>query len=320
MNSRFAMMVLVVTLAVLGAAGNSDAQKQGIVAGRIVSVECSAYLKKNGTQARVPLHSPQDIGLPLSAGDQVQCEKGEYLEVLVSEGTKKIGVSPKWFPIPPLPPLPRDAKEDDEIAKELRNYGISGASRGNSADSAILWPLENSAIMPEHFEIRWTPISQKIVLSILSEAKDVTIWGPTQVDGGARSFQSDALSTALTAYKLKSASPGLVLTITFANASDWEEVHFSLLNGRQEQELNAQLDFWAKHTDGLALLLGRGYSYTRHKLFAEAAEEYESALSSASESRYLLEDAIQANRLAGRMSRVKELQARLASSPKATIQ
>ena len=93
-----------------------------------------------------------------------------------------------------------------------------------------------------------------------------------------------------------------------------------MLNGRQEQELNAQLDFWAKHTDGLALLLGRGYSYTRHKLFAEAAEEYESALSSASESRYLLEDAIQANRLAGRMSRVKELQARMASSPKATIQ
>jgi len=86
---------------------------------------------------------------------------------------------------------------------------------------------------------------------------------------------------------------------------------------RQEQELNAQLDFWEKHTDGLALRLGRGYSFTRYKLFAEAAEEYESALISAPDSRYILEDAIQANRLAGRPSRVKELQTRLASQPEA---
>ena len=53
---------------------------------------------------------------------------------------------------------------------------------------------------------------------------------------------------------------------------------------------------------------------------AEAAEEFDSALDSASESRYLLEDAIQANRLAGRTSRVKELQTRLASQAEPAAQ
>ena len=146
------------------------------------------------------------------------------------------------------------------------------------------------------------------------------LWGPTEVDGGVGSLKSGELSSALAAYKAKAASPSLILTLTLANSSDWEEVHFSLLNARQEQELNAQLDFWEKHTEGLALRLGRGYSFSRFKLFADAAEEYDSSLSSAPESRYLLEDAIQANRLAGRPSRVKELQARLASQPEATNQ
>jgi hypothetical protein len=154
----------------------------------------------------------------------------------------------------------------------------------------------------------------------MSEAKDMTIWGPTEIDGAAGSLKSDAVSSALADYRMQSAIPGVVLTITFSNASDWEEVHFSLFGGRQEQELNAQLDFWAKHTNDLALQLGRGYTFLRHNLFAEAADEYDSALNSSPGSRYLVEDAIRANRLAVRPSRVKELQARLASLRKVSVQ
>jgi predicted Zn-dependent protease len=119
---------------------------------------------------------------------------------------------------------------------------------------------------------------------------------------------------------MKSANPGLVLTITFAGPGDWEEVHFSLLTAKQEQELNAQLDFWEKHTDGVALRFGRAYSFSRQKLFAEAAEEYEFALDFAPDSRYLLQDVIQADRLAGRLSRAKELQSRLESQLNITNQ
>jgi hypothetical protein len=320
MRMRFSPTAILLAASVTAAAADSRAQTPVVVAGRILSVNCDARLNKNGAKADVTLLSPRDIGLGLSEGDRVQCLGTGDMEVLVSDGTQKINVPRKWFLIPPLPVNSSYPKEDTAIADALKNYGVSGATRGNAADSRILWPSENSAVVPEHFVVRWAPVPQKIELSILSEAKDVTLWGPAEVDGSAGSLKSDAVSSALAAYKTKPGSPGLILTLTLANTSDWEEVHFSLLNARQEQELDAQLDFWEKHTEDLALRLGRGYSFTRHKLFAEAAEEYDSALMSAPESRYLLEDAIQANRLAGRASRVKELQTRLVSLPQAPSQ
>jgi hypothetical protein len=312
MKHRAFLMAILLAASIAGAASDSRAQTADAVDGKILHVECAAQIEKNGTRIWRPLHYPQDIGLPLMDGDQVKCVGAGYMEVLVPEGPRRI-VAPQVLAIQPDP-------QDNEIVKQLRGFGIAGASRGNAADSRILWPSKNSVVMPEHFNIRWAPVPQKIVLSIMSEAKDVTLWGPAEVDGAVGSLKSDAVSSALAAYKTKPGSLGLILTLTLANTSDWEEVHFSFLNGRQEQELNAQLDFWEKHTEGLALRLGRGYSFARHKLFAEAAEEYDSALNAAPESRYLLEDAIQANRLAGRASRVKELQTRLASQPQATTQ
>jgi hypothetical protein len=321
MKLRFSLTVTLLAAIVAAATTNSRAQTKNVqtgevVAGRIMSLHCDARLQRKGTKDEAKLLYPRDIALGLAAGDAVRCNGPGYMEVLISEGTKRIPPPQTLFKIKSLPADPK-YPEDKEISDALTGYGVSGATRGIAANSRILWPAENSAVVPEHFVIRWAPVPQKIVLSILSEAKDVTLWGPTEVDGGAGSLNSDAVSSALVAYKAKPGSTGLVLTLTLANSSDWEEVHFSLLNGREERELNAQLDFWGKHADALALRLGRAYSFSRHKLFAEAAEEYDSALDSAPGSRYLLEDAIKANRLAGRASRVKELQARLASQPEA---
>jgi hypothetical protein len=317
MTMRFSLTAILLTAGVAGTAAASHAQTANVVAGRIVSVHCEAHLQKKDKQADARLNAPRDIALGLSAGDRVQCVGDGFLEVLVFDGTRTVTAkqNPKGFTIPDLPADSTNPKEDAIIAKALVGYGVSGATRGNSAGSRILWPSEGSAVVPEHFVVRWAPVQQKIVLSILSETKDVTVWGPSEVDGAAGTLQSDAVSSALAAYKTKPGSAGLVLTLTLGNSSDWEEVHFSFLHGMQEQDLNTQLEFWDKHTDGLALRLGRGYAFTRHKLFAEAAKEYDSALTSAPESRYLLEDAIQANRLAGRTSRVKELEMRLASQP-----
>src|SRR6202167_5359242 len=244
MNIRFSLTVILLGATVASAAADSHAQTAGAVAGRIVSVQCAARLQKNGTQGEVQLSSPRDIALGLSAGDRVQCAGAGYLEVLVSTGTKKITASDSWFTIPPLPPDPAFPKADAVIAQSLANYGRAGATRGNATDSRILWPSANAAVLPDRFVIRGAPLPQKIVLAVISESKDVTIWGPTEVDGGAGSLESAALSSALTGYKAKAGGTALILTLTPAKSSDWEEVHLSLLNARQEQELNAQLDFW----------------------------------------------------------------------------
>jgi hypothetical protein len=309
----FFATALLVT-AVAGAPADSRAQSPKSVDGRIVSLRCAAKLQRNGPGTEVTLNPSTDNLLGLIVGNKVRCFGPGEMEVLVPGGTRTIKASDGWVTIDAA----LAGQTNLEIAEQLHGFGLVGATRGNAADSRILWPAESSAVVPEHFVIRWKPVTQKIELSILSEAKDVTLWGPIEADGSKGSLKSDEVASALAAYKTKSSNPALILTVTFANASDWEEAHFSMLNGRQEQELNTQLDFWEKNTKGLALLLGRAYCFSRHKLFAEAADEYDSALVSAPESRYLLEEAIEANRLAGKPTRVKELQTRLESQPKET--
>ncbi len=310
--SRVAIFLAALVAAVVAAsAPDSHAQSMQAVDARIVSIQCDAKLEKSGKGTEVPLQSPRDIGMGLTAGDKVRCAGAGSMDVFLPEGTKKITAGQGALTVeavPANPPFP-------EIAHALEKYGIPGATRGMAVDSRIQWPADNSVVVPEHFVIRWAPTPQKIVLSIMTESKDAKLWGPTEVDGKTGLLKSDAVSSALASYKAKPGSSALLLTLTLAKSADWEEVHFSLLGGRQQQELDTQLDFWAKHSDGLPARLGRGYAYTQRKLFAEAADEYDAALGTAPGSLYLLEDAIQANRLAGRASRVKELQARLASRP-----
>lgn len=324
MKRHSVLRLFLLAAAGLAWAANARAQSKEPepVAGRILNVQCVAKLMKKGTTNEVPLLYPRDVDLGLTAGDQVRCAApgtSGFLEVLVSKGIQRVTVSKvgMGFPIPPLPSFPKDAKQDDLIAKQLSDYGVSGATRGNAADSRILWPTENGVVLPQHFVIRWKPVSGKVSVSIMSDTKDAAIWGPTEVAGSAGSLQSDEIASALVAYKKKSPNPRLVVTVTFGDPSDWEESHFALLGARQEQELDAQLGFWAKQPNELAVHLGRGYSFLSHGLFAEAAEEYEAALNAASESPYLLARAIAADRLAGRLSRATELQGRLASQSKA---
>ncbi|HXC31360.1 MAG TPA: hypothetical protein VNZ56_02745 [Verrucomicrobiae bacterium] len=313
----FSILSLLATI-LLGSSANAPAQTPETVAGRVLSIHCDAYLTRSGLKGDYPLLSPRDIGLGLAAEDNVRCKGMGYLEILVATGQTKITSSLKdGYKIRPLPSSPEFPAENTNIVDALKNYGIVGATRGNAAQSRILWPVDGSAVLPENFVVRWGPVSQKIAVSVLTEAKDVTVWGPTDVDGSAGVLKSAGASSALAAYKKKAPNARLVLTITFGNENDWEEARFSFLSAQQEQDLNAQLDFWAKNTAGLTLHLGRGYAYTRHKLFAEAADEYETALESAPESPYLLKDAIEAEQRAGRASRVKELQSRLTSLPPA---
>jgi len=308
MSRPFCIAILILGVSLSGMLAECRAQDQEAADGRITKMQCRpARFRRGGKERRL---TEQDVALRLRAHDEVQCLGPGFMELLLPAGPRQIKVEDGPIDIPPIDEDPLFAKS---IADALTGYGLPGATRGNAAESRILWPSENSAVAPERFVIRWAPIAQKIEISIMSDAKDVTLWKLAGVDGSAGSFKSDAISSALADYKKKAANPALILTLTLADSGDWEEVHFSMLGGRQEQELNAQLDFWEKHTDGLALRIGRGYAYSRFKLFSDAVDEYESALSSAPESRYLLEDDIQANRLAGRPDRVKELQTRLAS-------
>jgi hypothetical protein len=305
---RLTLAVLVLGASVGGFVPDCAAQNGEALDGRIAETTCKgkgAYLLRGGKKLDL------SYGMGLKGGDVVYCSGPGQVNVVLPKGKRVVDAKHNGLPIFKI----TDTPEYPIIAEYLTGYGLAGATRGRPPDSRILWPEDGSVVVPEHFVARWVPVTQKVTLTIMSEVKDVTVWGPTEIDGASGSLKTNEISSALASYKAKSANPKLVLTITFANASDWEEVNFSLLKGREEQELNSQLDFWAKHSDGLALHLGRGYSFTRYKLYSEAAQEYESALNAAPESPYLLEDAIRAERMAGRDSRVKELETRLKSQP-----
>ncbi len=313
MSYRLSMVILVL-MSAAGTVADCQAQSGEAVDGKILEVTCrrARLTRKGRLRSKI---SPQDAPIGLKAGDMVECLAPDtgHLMILVPGKEKEVEVTannPYTVPTPPVSELPYPL-----IAQYLTGYGLAGATRGTKNSSLILWPAESGVVVPNRFVIRWMPMAQRISLSVMSEGKDVTVWGPVELDGAAGSLKSDELSSALVAYKAKSASPRMVVTLSLVGSADWEEVHFSLLEGRDEEELNAQLTFWAQHTTGLALQLGRAYSFLRHKLFVEAADEYDSALNSSPDSRSLLEEAIRANQLAGRTLRVTELKERLSSNP-----
>jgi hypothetical protein len=321
MSYRACLIALLLAAGVVGSV--PDGRAQGTVAsdGRVLNIQCdAAQIQKRNAPSWRALHAPQDIGLPLFGGDQVKCTGAGYVEILIPEGKKQITKALSPFPITAIEVAQKTENCDlqaAEIPCALRRLGIVGATRGRAANSRILWPADGSAALPETFAIRWTPVRQKITLSILTETKDLTLWGPAETDGGAGELKSEAVASVLAEYKKQPGNQGLILTLTIGDSGDWEETHFTVVKGQQQQQLTAQLDYWNKNSDGLAQHLGRGYSFSRHKLFSEAADEYDAALKSAPGSRYLLEDALQANRLAGRAPRVKELESQMAALPEA---
>jgi hypothetical protein len=303
------VLLMIVVIGVIGAPRQVRGQEAEPVDAKIVSIDdkCRAQIKKHNSPSWRPLDRAKSVWLPLTRGDQLQCLGDGQMEILIPTGKTPVRKSPNPYQVAAI----QEDTKPNAIAEELSGLGLVGATRGRSADSRIFWPADGSAVIPEHFEVRWAPVEKKITLTIMSEAKDRTIWGLSEVDGKTGNLKNEALSAALSAYRIQPGGSALVLTLTIGEASDWEESHFSLLNGREQEELNAQLEYWAAHTDGLALHLGWGYSFSRHRLFAEAAEEYEAALRSAPDSPYVLKDAMRADRLAGEATRAKELQLRL---------
>jgi hypothetical protein len=309
-----------------------DVRAQNPADARVMNIdsECQPKLTKKASGNKDQPPSPR-IGLDLFGGDKIRCAGPGYLELLLPDGlmritrseimwitpsqTTKITPSKTQFTIKDgftVPAVPTNSAFS-EITKDLAKYGVPGATRGPQPVSGILWPSDGSAVIAEHFVIRWVPVAQKITISIKSEQSDTTLWRPTEIDGNVGSLRPEGVRWDLARDKSQAGNHQSVLTLSLAYGGHSEEVHFSLVGGQEEQEVNSSLSFWESHTSGLALHLGRGYSFLRHQLFDEAAAEYDTALNFAPNSRYLLEEAILANRLAGKRDRAKELQMHLES-------
>jgi hypothetical protein len=302
MKLEGALLSLTFWMVLLASASAAQTQEPPKIDARIVALNCAAELATMGSSRPVALRSSRDVGRALSEGDQIRCIGDGYLELFVCEEKKRVNSSQGWFPIPPLPAKPPFCR----IGEALRKYGVPGGTRAGG--SLILWPYDGSTVNPETFVIRWVPVQEKIELAIRVAGKNVTVWGPVKEDGTIGLLKPDSISAILMAYRSQSEQSDLILSLSLREGTKWEDAHFSVLTSQQEHDLTAELSSWATWANAVALHLGRAYSFTHFRLFVEAADEYDSALRGAPESPYLLEEAIEMNRLAGKNDRVQELQ------------
>jgi hypothetical protein len=93
-----------------------------------------------------------------------------------------------------------------------------------------------------------------------------------------------------------------------------QSVSFSVLGHAEERAVDAEQAAFAS-APGLLPRLGRAHVLLRHRLYHDAASEYEAALALAPESRVLLCKTFEAQRLTGNLARAGELRRRLEGRP-----
>jgi len=128
-------------------------------------------------------------------------------------------------------------------------------------------------------------------------------------DGAWRVFGGSA-AQVLARYRDETGRGPLTLQMDDSCGGE-NRVSFLLLSVKSEQALERDLSSWGREAGTLLQHLGRASVYSRYGVFPLAADEYESALRAAPDSRHLLIRTIKAHRQTGNFLRARELEKRL---------
>jgi hypothetical protein len=251
-----------------------------------------------GAEAR--LGPSKDRYRGLNAGEQVRCEGAGSLKLLLNGSPRTITARNGWFTVPP--PVRTVGPAEGAIS----DYGrLLGGER--PLDSAITAPADGSQVRPESLVIRWTPrpALKTVTLSIRTETGE-ELWRLPGVNGAAGELTDEAARARLVKHRAGGGMGRLTLRMSGVDGSQ-DEVRFDLLPADQERSLKEELALF-DGKPGLLRRVGRAYAFSKRRLYAEAAEEYEGALKEAPESAALAERAIYWHRKAGNRSRAKELE------------
>ncbi len=294
------------TIAVVVSSGAAGAQ--GFSAYTITGVKCDGEVSRVGEPKPLQFRSDDQRlqGFPLQNGDKVMCTGPGQVFVNTPHGPKSVTSTEILI----------DSADagDKAVADGLKKYGPAGGPRGPA--SAIIWPTMNSAVRPKEFAIRWEASPSRVTLMIRVKGSDDLVWGPTNADGEKGSLESAEARAALAGYLEKGETNPLILSLSRGDSSDADEATFSLFSPDDEKKLEGALETWDKQENRLAKSLGRGHVFMLFRRFQEAAREYELALGDWPKSPYLLEDARNAELLAGNREAAKKLDERLGVAKK----
>lgn len=137
-----------------------------------------------------------------------------------------------------------------------------------------------------------------------------SLWRREDVDGASGSLTDDDARQVLVRYRAETGRGPLMLQLDDSCGGE-SQVSFILLSVGAEQSLKRDLASLRKEAGTLLHHLGRAAVYSHYGVFPQAADEYESALSTAPDSRHLLIRTIKAHRRTGNLLHARELEKRL---------
>jgi hypothetical protein len=280
-------------------------------------VKCDARWRPLANPDEIPIDQIHDRALPLAAGDQVRCITPGYLTLVADDQSKTVKSEDGPYTIPPTPENePKRQPLRQLIANAIAFHGIPAPTRAQS--KRILFPVENEALRPADFLIRWKPLSgsEKISFTLSIPNSSSPLWSSPQLDGAT------GISQPLNARKIledvRKKSPSVSAQIQLqptVNNQPEDPADFSILSFNDDTLLDSEIREWDLMDSALLQYLGRGYSYSSRNLFFDAAREYDRGIAQLGDSCRLLSLARDANSRIGRSDRVDLLDQKISHVP-----
>jgi hypothetical protein len=268
----------------------------------IEKITGSVILKQSGKQNR--LNSKSDVGRALRIGDSVFCEKGAHITLRIgADKTLELDEHSGWYKIAP--------PDSPQFKRVLDAYGRTGGrDRGDFTVPVLYTPANESSVLPEQFVVRWSPLKQSCLVSLaIQDSNGREVWRQGEIDGASGSLSSTSASRSLVDYRENRGAGELQLKLSDSCGAE-DRISFTLLSLTDQNALNRELAAWAGEKNPLMVHLGRASVFLEYEMFAEAAEEFDAALTLAPKSRSLLQQTIAAQRRTGNRERARLLEMR----------
>jgi hypothetical protein len=281
-------------------------------------VKCEARWTPFANPQETPIDQIHDRALPLAPGDQVRCITPGYLALVTDDQSKTIKSEDGPYTIPT--PQTIDTKRQPIRQLVANAIAFHSPPAPTAKSQRILFPVENEALRPSDFLIRWKPLSgsEKISFALSLPSSSSPLWSSPRLDGASGVFQAlDARKVLETLHKRSpSLSAQIQLQPSVANQPE-DPVGFSLLSTEDEAALDSEIRQWDLMDSALLQYIGRGYSYSSRNLFFDAAREYDRGVAQLGDSCRLLLLARDANSRIGRSDRVDLLDQKISRIPNA---
>jgi hypothetical protein len=272
--------------------------------GVVTNIKGKIYIRNSKKDPPHELTEKNGVGKLLLAGQILECPKGAYLSIKLNSNDKEKEIVPgKKYLVPNIP----SSASESLLSKYFRRAG-----RQRSADF-IISPTDGGIVSPDTLVFRWSPlIDSSLFLSLQVRGSDKPIWVEGGIDGTQGRFSCDSARMALKLVREKNPDAQVEFAIKIRNGIRGisEEVIFNILSREREKLLTQELAMWDKEAYFLRSL-GRANAFSINQLYPEAAEEYETLLSTSPESEDLIIATIYAHRRAHNKTREDELTKRL---------